>query len=242
MAQVQQKLTDVKDSVLNGGLTKSGEEPPSGVQGKGTIDEPYDQGNAPETAAGPGIEPPSGQKGSGTIDSPYDKGNAPGKDIIDTLLLPSSLAASDILDLEINITEPSTTHQGSGLPQAEPNAAEASAIQSSTSALEATQKSDASMTTKSTGVAADGGNFDAAAPGAGEEATRELAPAPKKTDTERGRFNQPASGLQNMERDISPGQLDDGTHVQTSGDKGESYAPGKLSLNKIKGKLHIGKH
>lgn len=27
--------------------SRSGEEPPSGIQGKGTIDEPYDQGNAP---------------------------------------------------------------------------------------------------------------------------------------------------------------------------------------------------
>lgn len=31
-----------------GSQPESGEEPESGVQGKGTVDEPYDQGNAPE--------------------------------------------------------------------------------------------------------------------------------------------------------------------------------------------------
>ena len=41
-------------------------------------------------------------------------------------------------------------------------------------------------------------------------------------------------------RDVSPGTLADGTHAQTSGDRGESYAPGKLS--KLKSKLPFGKH
>lgn len=31
-----------------GSQPEAGEEPPSGAQGKGTVDEPYDQGNAPE--------------------------------------------------------------------------------------------------------------------------------------------------------------------------------------------------
>lgn len=57
----------------------SGQEPPSGIQGKGTQNEPYDQGNQPEQAAGPGIEPPSGQTGPGTATKPYDQGNQPGE-------------------------------------------------------------------------------------------------------------------------------------------------------------------
>lgn len=41
---------------------KSNEEPPSGIQGKGTIDEPYDQGNAPgefSAASSVATEPPT---------------------------------------------------------------------------------------------------------------------------------------------------------------------------------------
>lgn len=62
-----------------------GEEPPSGFQGKGTVDSPYDQGNAPEPttsktagAEGTGTEPVSGEQGKGTVDEPYDQGNASG--------------------------------------------------------------------------------------------------------------------------------------------------------------------
>ena len=62
-----------------------GEEPPSGVQGKGTLNEPYDQGNQPEQTPaetsgkeGTGTEPVSGVQGKGTADEPYDKGNVSG--------------------------------------------------------------------------------------------------------------------------------------------------------------------
>lgn len=41
------------------------------------------------------------------------------------------------------------------------------------------------------------------------------------------------------ERDVSPGTLADGSHAKTSGDRGESYEPGKL--NKLKSKLAFGK-
>jgi hypothetical protein len=58
---------------------KSGQEPPSGVQGKGTQDDAFDQGNQPDQpAAGPGIEPPSGKQGPGTPGKPFDQGNQPG--------------------------------------------------------------------------------------------------------------------------------------------------------------------
>lgn len=58
--------------------SKTSQEPPSGFQGKGTQDEPFDQGNQAEQAAGPGIEPPSGKQGPGTAEKPYDQGNQPG--------------------------------------------------------------------------------------------------------------------------------------------------------------------
>lgn len=58
---------------------KPDQEPISGVTGKGTQDQPYDQGNQAEQAAGPGIEPPSGKQGKGTADKPFDGGNQPGR-------------------------------------------------------------------------------------------------------------------------------------------------------------------
>ena len=41
------------------------------------------------------------------------------------------------------------------------------------------------------------------------------------------------------ERSVSPGTMPDGTHAQTSGERGQNYEPGKLS--KLKGKLPFGK-
>jgi len=70
-------LKKAQSNVL--GSERSGVEPPSGIQGRGTADEPYDQGNQPAQATGPGVEPPSGQQGKGTIDQPYDQGNQPGE-------------------------------------------------------------------------------------------------------------------------------------------------------------------
>jgi hypothetical protein len=65
--------------------TQSKVEPPSGIEGKGTVNEPYDQGNAPENiaennkATAEGTEPVSGVQGKGTKDEPFDQGNAGGK-------------------------------------------------------------------------------------------------------------------------------------------------------------------
>lgn len=76
------------------------EEPPSGLQGSGTANSPYDGGNAPETtsesvntatsgstttstshssSSKSGEEPPNAQKGAGTADEPFDGGNQPGE-------------------------------------------------------------------------------------------------------------------------------------------------------------------
>lgn len=45
-----------------------------------------------------------------------------------------------------------------------------------------------------------------------------------------------ATATRHIERSVSPGQLDDGTHVRCSGEKGESYAP-PHGIGRIKGKL-----
>lgn len=183
MNQVQNSIEEVKDKVVR--ESQSGEEPPSGKRGAGTLDSPYDAGNAPEN---PGSSIPS------------TSSNKP----VDT-----------------SVESPSTTHQGSGLPEQTPTEAQSQAIKQSTEKSEAVQKGvvgagNGGKTQKSTGVAASGGNFDAAQKGAGKEADR----------------------LRNLEREVSPGTRDDGTHVRTSGEKGESYEPSKMS--KFKGKLHMG--
>jgi hypothetical protein len=99
---------DVVDRILGRSKTKdmgtasakSGEEPPSGIQGNGTLDAPHDQGNAPgkprqqplqlhavrteqscvteNIAAQSDQEPRSGVQGKGTASEPYDQGNAEG--------------------------------------------------------------------------------------------------------------------------------------------------------------------
>jgi len=65
-------------NVTDGGAAQSGQEPVSGLQGKGTVTEPFDQGNA-EDPVRTGEEPPSGIQGKGTTTEPYDGGNAPGE-------------------------------------------------------------------------------------------------------------------------------------------------------------------
>lgn len=70
--------TSIYANVTGDGATQSGEEPVSGLQGKGTVTEPYDQGNADDPVRS-GEEPPSGIQGKGTATDPYDAGNAPGK-------------------------------------------------------------------------------------------------------------------------------------------------------------------
>lgn len=62
-----------------------------------------------------------------------------------------------------------------------------------------------------------------------------------KTTEERGRDALRAPAKNRIEeRDVSPGTLPDGSHAQTSGERGEGYEPGKM--NKLKSKLPFGKH
>ena len=72
---------DVKkaqEKVLNGSSKQSGSEPPAGISGAGTADQPYDQGNQPEQSLASASEPVSGLQGEGTSDKPYDQGNQAG--------------------------------------------------------------------------------------------------------------------------------------------------------------------
>jgi len=74
---IQQTVTGAKEKIMGVDSALSGEEPPSGIQGKGTVDEPYDQGNAPENIGlQSGQEPVSGAQGKGTATEPYDQGNS----------------------------------------------------------------------------------------------------------------------------------------------------------------------
>lgn len=82
---MSQTANDLKDTTMGGGgagssssAALSGVEPVSGLQGKGTATEPYDQGNADDPVLS-GEEPPSGVQGEGTTTDPYDGGNAPGE-------------------------------------------------------------------------------------------------------------------------------------------------------------------
>lgn len=57
---------------------KVANEPPAGIQGAGTAEQPYDQGNQAEQSV-VSEEPISGVKGPGTAEKPYDQGNQPGE-------------------------------------------------------------------------------------------------------------------------------------------------------------------
>jgi len=185
-------VNDLKDQVLGTGETangtanqqvtaQSGEEPVSGVQGKGTVSDPYDRGNAMEPAE-LGQEPPSGVQGKGTATEPYDGGNAPENE--------AKLA-----------TQSSETP--SQAPPSQPS-----------------------------GNSTTPANPTSTAP----------PPAAEKSATERGRSSlQVPSKSKEEDREVSPGTLPDGTHAQTSGDRGESYEVGKF--HKFKGKLtSLGRH
>ncbi len=80
---MSQTANNLKDTAMGSGAggssaAQSGVEPVSGLQGKGTATEPYDQGNADDPVLS-GEEPPSGVQGQGTTTDPYDGGNAPGE-------------------------------------------------------------------------------------------------------------------------------------------------------------------
>lgn len=59
------------------------QEAPSGIQGRGTADAPYDQGNAPETTPSTSeTEPPNAKQGAGTAAEAFDGGNQPGNSLL----------------------------------------------------------------------------------------------------------------------------------------------------------------
>jgi hypothetical protein len=82
MTEVKSASKDALAAIFGKRSSKAqvGSEPPSGAQGNGTVDEPFDQGNAPEQGSNKAqldSEPPAGAQGKGTVDEPFDQGNAP---------------------------------------------------------------------------------------------------------------------------------------------------------------------
>ncbi|KAJ4305937.1 hypothetical protein N0V90_001470 [Kalmusia sp. IMI 367209] len=269
----------------------AGTEPVSGVQGKGTATEPYDQGNAAdptdpttsnETA---GKEPVSGLQGKGTATEPFDQGNSAdvtetaGKDdLAGTTSLPirekasetsstpaatsdsfnsataanASTAAhtSDITSIPATSsdvkpigTTVTPSHQGADKPLAAPSSeAEVSAIKTQKDEAEELLKHDptesssaptsTNLAPKTSGVAADGGDFDATKPGAGKEADR------------RSRTNTIRSVLSRA--DMVTGLLEEKGNHKGATDKSDASGAAtgekeKVSkMEKLKEKLHIG--
>lgn len=74
------------------------QEPPSGVQGSGTANAPYDQGNTPEAASQSASEnePPNAKQGAGTADEAFDGGNQPGESY--HLIFPTDCAVFEAED------------------------------------------------------------------------------------------------------------------------------------------------
>ncbi|EXJ94515.1 hypothetical protein A1O1_02911 [Capronia coronata CBS 617.96] len=205
-----QSVAGIKDSAMGRSSAQSGEEPPSGFQGGGTATDPYDQGNV-ERPAESGEEPPSGIQGKGTATDPYDAGNAP-----ETAEAPM-----------VSGQEPPTGIQGKGTatdPYDAGNAPENPSTSDTSTAAPSAQPSEPSV--ESTAVSS------TSAPSS-KTATDESA------DT-RGRGLLKAPPKHRDETDVSPGTMPDGSHAQTSGDRGESYEPGRL--NRLKGKFGFGHH
>ena len=125
-------------------------------------------------------------------------------------------------------------HQGTGVPQAEPNVEEAQAITASKNLVEEKAKEAAENSKECTGTASQGGNLDAANAGSAKNARRTLSISDRMRDQA---YLQ--AGKVSEERDVSPGTLPDGSHAKTASDRGEVYEVSKLS--KFKNMLGFGK-
>ncbi|KAJ9651640.1 hypothetical protein H2198_009083 [Neophaeococcomyces mojaviensis] len=213
------------------------EEPVSGVQGAGTADQPYDQGNQPEQAAGPGIEPPSGQTGKGTATEPYDQGNQPENkpSIIDELSRTKSPKDKTSKVSQANgastISSAATiTSNGTTAPAPAPAPAPVErkeerkmSIIDQLSRTRTKDEREADKHKDKTEEAPRGRDRAQSITASSNPNKERLAPRPRPV----------------TERSMSPGQLDDGTHVKCSGERGEAYTP-PGTIDKIKGKLHFG--
>lgn len=184
MSAAAKPASDAMNEILGRNVTRNpqksaeqSQEPPSGIQGVGTKDQPYDQGNQPEQSTAASNEPLSGVQGQGTKAEPYDMGN-------------------QTENAELNTTNSATATPTTANP--------------TTAEPESRGRNNADSATTST-----------------------------TTDPSRLAPKWPVNSRQ-QERSVSPGQLDDGTHVATSGDKGESYTAGGSTLSKIRSRFHVG--
>ncbi|KAK2744370.1 hypothetical protein FQN57_004265 [Myotisia sp. PD_48] len=217
--------------------TRSGEEPISGVQGAGTPNDPYDAGNA----SNPHLErqenktmPVSGNNGTGTH-TPLGTGAAGAPD---PTRMPQDFQKSKPRHLSTTETgtvgirndckssdlqssmAPTTEHRSVNDPTPDPTPL---------SNVETTSQSSSDMSrpgekiVRSTGFAADGGDFDATQPGAGKEAERLMDEAG-------------CSRASETRATVGAGQEQHHGGLWTG-----SHKSG-LTMAKAKDKLHIGKN
>jgi len=202
------------EKALLGDVSRSGQEPVSGVKGEGTASDPYDGGNASEQPGEP-RKGPAAENGRVTAQEPqptggqetpqeYIAGEPPRRTGVEAppndQPTPRPQARSDV---------------GEGLPQGMPP------WQGDQTEPKDVDHGHREGYVRSTGFAADGGDFDAKRPGAGREADRLLE-----------------------EHGLATGQ------EQKSSTAGTEGAPGRKTsmtgshggISKVKEKLHIGKH
>jgi hypothetical protein len=249
METLSSMATAASNTIWGNGEAKSGEEPVSGQQGAGTVNEPFDKGNeepqtglngsAKSTTNGPsdavsseatgnptsGQQPEQKQQGA---DRPNDgpkkediKDKMPHTDEEREKMVESGNFPHDPND---HSGEPLKVHDG-GAKQTEETEGKkdrsASVAQEGGDPHGEPKKGMGTEYVKSSGMKADGGDFDASNPGAGAEANRLLEEAGVHKD-----------------KDVKKDSADDISTPSHSSGQGEE----KVSkIQKIKEKLHIGK-
>ncbi|KAH8600005.1 hypothetical protein B0O99DRAFT_611560 [Bisporella sp. PMI_857] len=207
-----------------------GQEPISGDLGNVKAGEPYDKGNVEPSALGSaadsrttnnetnGQEPLSGELGDTKAGEPYDKGN---------IVPPATLASHKPADIFGSNDPTSSTYsqkvhfQGAEHPQATPNSEELQAIKKTKNETETTavtavgpgpkpleeiaQEREPEREPLSTGVKADGGDFDATRPNAGKESQRLISDEGHVEEDGRvvvgeGKEEAPATGKEGKEK------------------------------------------
>jgi hypothetical protein len=253
METLSSMATAASNTIWGNGEAKSNEEPVSGQQGAGTVNEPYDKGNE---------EPQSGLNGSAksaTTNGPSDAvsseetGNPtsgqqpaqkqqgadrpdeePKNDIKDKMphtdeerekMVESGNFPHDPND---HSGEPLKVHDGGAKQSENTEGTEGKKDRSASVAHEGgdphgePKKGMGTEYVKSSGMKADGGDFDASNPGAGAEANRLLE----------------ESGVHKTKD--APKDADDDTSAQSQ-QTGQSGEEKVSKIQKIKEKLHIGK-
>jgi hypothetical protein len=211
------------EKALMGDKSQSGEEPVSGVKGEGTASDPYDAGNASDQP-GESSKGTAAEGGRVTTEEPQSTGRreTPQEHIAGELARHTTTGVETSSNTRL---ETSPNGQPTLSPQARADLGE---LPQGISPCEDDQTEPKGVDhghrdgyVKSTGFAADGGDFDAKRPGAGREADR-----------------------LREEQGLAIG------HEQKSSTGGTEGAPGGKpsgtgshgGISKVREKLHIGKH